>query len=197
MGRTRWARFVGVLGMGAVGAGVLLFGMSQGALAASFAVSGTSFKVGSSNLEGQGFVQFGGIDANVNGQPHVVAVSGFKTATLDKFCQSVFVPSMPIVGDVTMRITAADVGGMSADNLVVGLTDLNGDLVLENPEIGIDASKVNKGPANLKGLPGSFGLQADTAKIANLQQTAWSTTAQTIRFKGMSLTIRTGKQECF
>ena len=47
MGRTRWARFVGVLGMGAVGAGVLLFGMSQGALAASFAVSGTSFKVDS------------------------------------------------------------------------------------------------------------------------------------------------------
>jgi len=196
MGRTRWARFVGVLGIGAVGAGVLLVGMSQGALAASFAVSGTNFKVAASNLEGKGFVQFGGVDAGA-GKVHVVAVSGFRSATLDKFCQSVFVPGMPIVGDVTMRITAADQDGMSADHLVVGLTDLNGDLVLGNPEIGIDANKVTKGPDNLRGLPGSFGLQADTATITNLQQTAWSTTAQTIRFKGMNLTIRQGKQECF
>jgi hypothetical protein len=196
MGRTRWARFVGVLGIGAVGAGALLFGMSQGALAASFAVSGTDFKVSSDSLTGQGFVQFGGVDAG-SGKVHVVAVSGFKTAKLDKFCQSVFVPGMPIVGDVTLRITADGVGGMSADNLVVNLTDLSGDLTLGNPEIGVDASKVNKGPDNLKGLPGSFGLQADTATITGLQQTAWSTTAQTIRFKGMNLTIRQGKQECF
>ncbi len=197
MGRTRWARFVGVLGMGAVGAGVLLFGMSQGALAASFAVSGTSFKVGAKNLTGTGFVQFGGVDASANGQVRVVAVSGFKSATLDKFCQSVFVPHMPIVGDVTMRITAADVGGMSADNMVVGLTDLSGDLVLGSPDIGIDASKVTKGPPGLRGLPGSFGLQADTANITDLRQTAWSTTAQTIRFKGMNLSIRSGQDECF
>ncbi|MEV6240810.1 DUF6230 family protein [Lentzea sp. NPDC051838] len=196
MGRTRWARFVGVLGIGVVGAGALLFGMSQGALAASFAVSGTNFKVSADNLTGKGFVQFGGVDAGA-GQVHVVAVSGFKTASLDKFCQSVFVPGMPIVGDVTMRITADSVGGMSADNLVVNLTDLNGDLVLGNPEIGIDASKVNKGPDGLRGLPGSFGLQADSANIAKLQQTAWATTAQTIRFNGMNLTIRQGKQECF
>jgi len=196
MGRTRWARFVGVLGIGVVGAGALLFGMSQGALAASFAVSGTNFKVSAENLTGQGFVQFGGVDAGA-GKVHVVAVSGFKTARLDKFCQSVFVPGMPIVGDVTMRITADGVGGMSADNLVVNLTDLNGDLVLGNPEIGVDASKVTKGPDNLRGLPGSFGLQADTANITSLQQTAWATTAQTIRFKGMNLTIRQGKQECF
>ncbi|HEX7304997.1 DUF6230 family protein [Lentzea sp.] len=196
MGRTRWARFVGVLGIGTVGAGALLFGMSQGALAASFAVSGTNFKVSSDSLTGQGFVQFGGVDAGA-GQVHVVAVSGFKSATLDKFCQSVFVANMPIVGDITLRITADGVGGMSADNLVVNLTDLSGDLTLGNPEIGVDANKVNKGPDNLRGLPGSFGLQADSANITGLKQTAWSTTAQTIRFKGMNLTIRQGQQECF
>ncbi|MFD9703727.1 DUF6230 family protein [Lentzea sp. NPDC059081] len=196
MGRTRWARFVGVFGIGTVGVGALLFGMSQGALAASFAVSGTNFKVSSDSLTGQGFVQFGGVDAGA-GQVHVVAVSGFKTATLDKFCQSVFVANMPIVGDITLRITADGAGGMSADNLVVNLTDLSGDLTLGNPEIGVDANKVNKGPENLRGLPGSFGLQADSANITGLKQTAWSTTAQTIRFKNMNLTIRQGKQECF
>jgi hypothetical protein len=195
-GRTRWTRFVTVLGVGAVGAGVLMFGMSQGALAASFAVSGSSFKVSASALKGEGFVQFGGVDAG-SGQAHAVAVNGFKKATLDTFCQSVFVPNVPLVGDVTMRITAADVAGMQADNLVVNLTDLTGDLTLGNPQIGVDAGLVNKGPEGLKGQPGGFGLQADTATIAQLRQTAWSTTAQTIKFTGMGLTVRPGRQECF
>lgn len=196
MGRTRWGRFVGVLGIGAVGAGALLFGMSQGALAASFAVSGHDFKVSADSLDGKGFVQFGGVDGGA-GKLNVVAISGFKTATLNKFCQSVFVGDMLFVGDVTLRITADGVGGMSAENLVVNLTDLSGDLELTAPDIGIDAGEVSKGPKDLKGLPGSFGLQADRAQITGLKQTAWSTTAQTIKFKGMNLTIRKGKQECF
>jgi hypothetical protein len=196
MGRTRWARFVGVLGFGAVGAGVLLFGMSQGALAASFAVSGSSFKVSADGLTGQGYVQFGGVDAG-SGQVHPVAVNGFKSASLDKFCQSVFVPGMPVVGDLTMRIEANGKGGMEATNLVVGLTDISGDLTLGNPQIGIDAGTLSKGPEGLKGLPGSFGLQADTVNIGSLRQVAWSTTAQSIKFKGMTLNLRQGKNECF
>ncbi|MFD9741118.1 DUF6230 family protein [Umezawaea sp. NPDC059074] len=195
-GRTRWSRFVAVFGIGAIGAGALMFGMSQGALAASFAVSGSSFKVSADTLTGKGFVQFGGVDAG-SGAAHAVAVNGFKTATLDKFCQSVFVPGVPLVGDVTMRITAADVGGMAAENLVVNLTDLTGDLTLGNPQIGVDAGSLNKGPDGLKGQTGGFGLQADTATIAGLKQTAWSTTAQTIKFTGMGLTVRQGRQECF
>ena len=103
-GRTRWVRFVGTLGLGLVGAVALLFGISQGAFAASFTVSGTSFKVSADRLTGTGFVQFGSIDVG-SGQAHPVAVSGFKTAMLDGFCQSVFLPALPIVGDVTLRIT--------------------------------------------------------------------------------------------
>jgi hypothetical protein len=185
-----------VLGIGAVGAGVLLFGMSQGALAASFAVSGSSFKVSADGLTGQGYVQFGGVDAG-SGQVHPVAVNGFRSASLDKFCQSVFVPNMPVVGDLTMRIEANGRGGMEATNMVVGLTDISGDLTLGNPQIGIDAGTLTKGPEGLKGLPGSFGLQADTVNIAALRQVAWSTTAQSIKFKGMTLNLRQGKNECF
>jgi hypothetical protein len=168
-GRTRWSRFVAV------------------------------FKVSASTLTGKGFVQFGGVDAG-SGQAHAVAVNGFRTATLDKFCQSVFVPGVPLVGDVTMRITAADVGGMYAENLVVNLTDLTGDLTLDNPQNGVDAGAVTEkgpGPAGLKGQAGGFGLQADNATITGLKQTAWSTTAQTIKFTGMGLTVRQGRQECF
>ncbi|TWP53747.1 cholesterol esterase [Lentzea tibetensis] len=196
MGRTRWSRFVGVLGAGAVGAGFLLFGMSQGALAASFAVSGSSFKVSADGLRGDGFVQFGSVDAG-SGQAHAVAVNGFRKATLDSFCQSVFMGSLPLVGDVTMKITAAGNGSMTADNLVVGLTDLNGDLTVTNPQIGVDAGQVDKGPEGLKGTPGAFALQADSAVIGSARLVAWSTTAQTIRFKGLGLSVRQGKQECF
>lgn len=198
-GRTRWTRFVAVFGIGAVGAGVLMFGMSQGALAASFAVSGSNFKVSASKLTGTGFVQFGGVDVG-SGKAHPVAVNGFQTATLDKFCQSVFVPGVPLVGDVTMRITAADAGGMVADNLVVNLTDLTGDLTLDKPQIGVDAGQMaekGSGPAGLKGESGGFGLQAASATINGLKQTAWSTTAQTIKFTGMGLTVREGREECF
>ena len=195
-GRTRWLRFVGVLGVGAVGAGALMFGMSQGALAASFTVSGSSFKVSADNLSGDGMVQFGSVDTGAQ-EAHAVAVNGFKSASLDNFCQSVYIPNVPFVGDATMRISAPGKGGMSADNLVVNLTDLNGDLTLDHPQIGVDASKLNKGPDGVVGAPGGFGLQADHATIAKLQQTAWSTTAQTIRFNGMSLTVRPGKSECY
>jgi hypothetical protein len=86
---------------------------------------------------------------------------------------------------------------MAAENLVVNLTDLTGDLTLGNPQIGVDAGAVDKGPDGLKGQAGGFGLQADTATIAGLKQTAWSTTAQTIKFTGMGLTVRQGRQECF
>jgi hypothetical protein len=195
-GRTRWRRFVAMLAAGGVGAGVLMVGMSQGALAASFAVSGSSFKVSADSLKGQGLVQFGGMDQGA-GAAHPVVVNGFKSATLDNFCQSVFMPRVPLVGDVTLRITAGGAGGMSADNLVVGLSELTGDLALTGPEIGVDAGQVNKGPAGVKGLPGSFGIQADSASISRLRQTAWSTTAQTIRFRGMGMNVQPGRAECF
>ncbi|GDY32386.1 DUF6230 family protein [Gandjariella thermophila] len=195
-GRTRWLRFLAVLAAGGVGAGVLMVGMSQGALAASFAVSGTSFKSSADALHGQGLVQFGGVDQGA-GAAHPVVVNGFRSATLDNFCQSVFMPAVPVVGDVTLRITAGGRGAMSADNLVVGLDQLTGDLTLDNPQIGVDAGQLGKGPAGVRGVPGTFGIQADSAFIGSLRQTAWSTTAQTLRFKGMGMTVKLGRSECF
>ncbi|KAA2259501.1 cholesterol esterase [Solihabitans fulvus] len=197
-GRTRWTRFAAVLGAGAVGAGVLMFGLSQGAFAASFAVSGQSFKVSADTLDGSGYVQYGSVDrtetTDANGKPvtvgHAVAVNGFKSATLGKFCQSVYLTHLPFIGDATMRIEAPGADGMHAENMVVDLTELNGDLTLTNPHIGVDAGSIG-------GAPNSFGLTADSAKITNLQQTAWATTAQTITFKGMHLGVATGKNECF
>ncbi|GAA0600231.1 DUF6230 family protein [Kutzneria viridogrisea] len=194
-GRTRWTRFAATLAVGGVGAGVLLVGLSQGALAASFTVSGSSFKVSADHLQGDGFVQFGSLAASTDA-PHPVARNGFRKATLDNFCQSVFLPKLPILGDLTMRITAAGPGGMQASDLVVDVAQVDGDFTLTNPQIGVDASQVSGGPAGVVGRPGDFGMQADKVSIDKVRQTAWGTSAQTIAFKGMSLRIVPGQQEC-
>ena len=195
-GRTRWLRFVGTLAVGGVLAGGLLVGLSQGALAASFSVSGSSFKVSADNLNGDGFVQFGWVAASSTAA-HPVARNAFRSATLDNFCQSVFLPNTPILGDLTMRITAAGAGGMKASNLIVDVAQVDGNFTLTNPEIGVDASQVSGGPAGVAGRPGDFGMQADKISIGSLKQVAWGTSAQTIAFNGMSLRIVSGNQQCF
>ncbi|MEU3623205.1 cholesterol esterase [Amycolatopsis coloradensis] len=195
-GRTRWVRFAGVLGGAFAMAALLITGLSQGALAASFTVSGGAFQVSADKLVGEGFVQYGDVDRGAT-DAHVVAIGAFRKATLDNFCQSVFLPKIPLVGDTTLVLTSGGPGGMAATDIIIGIASLTGDLTLTNTQIGIDASQLSKGPEAAKGRPGAFGLQADTATIGSLRQIAWSTNAQTLRLKNLSLSLRSGKNECF
>ncbi len=195
-GRTRWARFAGIFGMALAGAALLLTGLSQGALAASFAVSGSAFKISADKLVGEGFVLYGDVDQGAD-EAHAVAVGAFRKATMDNFCQSVFLPKLPLVGDVTLVLTSGGPGGMESTDIIIGIASLTGDLLLTGTHIGIDAARLSKGPEAAKGRPGSFGLQADGATIGQLRQTAWSTTAQTLRLKNLALSLRSGKNECF
>lgn len=196
VGRVNWVRFAGTLGLGLIAAVVVLMGVAKGALAASFTVSGTSFKVTATKLVGTGFVQFGGVDQG-SGAAHPVAVSGFRSAVLDDFCQSVLLKSLPGVGDVTLRLTSGGPGGMAATDLVIGVAALSGDLTLTNPQIGVDAAQADKGPGGLRGTPGGFAQQADEATILALRQTSWSTTAHTLRLKNLDLSLRQGAEECY
>ncbi|GGM35715.1 cholesterol esterase [Longimycelium tulufanense] len=194
-GRTRWLRFGAVFGGTLVAAGVLLTGIAEGTLNASFAVSGTSFKASANEMRGYGYAQYGDIDKELGDKKaHPVAVNAIKRAELDNFCQSVVVPA-PVIGDVTMRIEAPGTKGMKAENLLLNAESIKGNLSLKNAEIGRDASTLNKGAG--KGQPGSFGLQADEVTVTSLRQTAWSTTASTLSFDGMSLGLTMGKNECF
>ncbi|MBB5957173.1 hypothetical protein FHS29_003766 [Saccharothrix tamanrassetensis] len=195
-GRTRWLRFIAVLCTGLAGAAVLLVGLSQGALAASFAVSGTSFKISADKLEGTGFVQFGGVDQGA-GAAHPVAVSAFRTVVLDNFCQSVALRGLPLVGDVTLRMESGGPGGMSATDIVMGVEALSGDLTLVNPQIGVDAGHVTKGPAGVVGQPGGFAQQADKATIVMPREVAWSAAAHTLRLANLKMTLHTGSGECY
>lgn len=89
----------------AVGAGALVFLTAQGAIAASFAVSGDSFKVAVDRLDGKGFVQYGGIDVSKDGVKHPVQVSAIREATIRGMCQSVLVKTP--LGPLTVQRTGS------------------------------------------------------------------------------------------
>lgn len=203
VGRTRWRRFAAAAVPSVAAAGALVVLMANGAIAASFAVSGQSFKVSGDSLDGTGFVQFGGFDASLGPQdtkvPHAVVISGIKHATIHNLCQSVLT-SVPGLGDFTLQIHAGTASDkpVTADDLVIDLTQLDGDATFTNIQIGVDETKLNKGPTDNQNVgQGVFGQQADTVHIDHLKQTALATNAGTFTLPGLSLSISKGDHECF
>ena len=209
-GRTRWRRFVALLVPAFVAAFALVLGMANGAIAASFSVSGSQFKVSANLLDGKGFVQYGGFASEkgaktlADGSPdptdqrnHPVAVSGIASATLTNLCQSVKVPNLPLT--MVLRSGREEGKPVTATNLLIDMSSLKGDASFDNVQIGIDASSLSKGGPNARGIPGGFGQQADRVVINNLQQVAWSTTAGQFNLVGLDLSLSTGSkaEECF
>jgi hypothetical protein len=107
-GRTNWRKFAVSIGVPLAVAAGLVLALEQGALAASFTVSGSSFKLSADDLNGTGFTQYAGALSNAKG-PYIAAMSGIKSADLTKLCQTVDAPS-PLGGDIVMRIDAGDPG---------------------------------------------------------------------------------------
>lgn len=196
-GRTRWRRFLPMMGLSlfaAVGIGALI---SQGALAASFTVSGQQFKVSADSMDGTGFVNYGTVDVTARNQPKPVAVAAMKTATLHDMCQSV-VTSLPVIGDTTLVIHAGQGDDpVTANDLFIDMSQMNGDATFTNMEIGTDASTLTKGPSNAKGQQDMFSQQADTIHVDNLRQVAWASSAGVFHLNGMSMSVTTGSHECF
>jgi hypothetical protein len=176
--------------------------MGQGALAASFSVSGQQFKVTADSLDGKGFVQYGALDVQHDGTPVPVAVSAFNSATIHNLCQSVVIP-VPLVGNVTMKLTAG--GGstpVTAKNLYIDLDQLNANATFTNINIGVAAGE-NTSPgikSGDKADPNGFAQEADEAKLTDVKQTAWATSAGTFKLSGLNLGLHKGSGsgvECY
>ncbi|QIZ99395.1 DUF6230 family protein [Leifsonia sp. PS1209] len=177
----------------AVVSSLLMAGVANGAVPVSFAVSGSQFQISASQLDGTGFSQYAGVAPDTAGKDHQVAIANIKSATLADLCQSV-VTDTPM-GKVGLLITAGGGGSpASASDLQIGMTDLKGDSTFGNIRIGVDASTVNTAA---KGGVGDFAQDADTVKIANLQQTAWSTQASVFTLTGMHVQLTDGSKGCF
>jgi len=179
--------------------------LAQGALAASFSVSGQSFKVSADRLDGTGFSQYGAIDSGYtldgNKTAHPVAVSAFKNAKITNMCQSVVTPDIPLLGSVSLVLKAG--GGdtpVEADNLYIDVEDLQANATFRGIDIGVAAKDASKGPGLKSGdtaNPYGFAQQADSATLTDVKQTAWATTAGTFKLSGLKMSVAKGKNECY
>jgi hypothetical protein len=196
-GRTSWRRFAVLCVPGFAATAALAIALANGALAASFAVSGQEFKVSASSLDGDGFAQYGKVDRNAKGKLLPVAVTAIKTAKMNNLCQSV-VTKLPIFGSISLNLTAGTgKKPVEATDLFVDATQLSGNASFNNIEIGRDASTLDKGPKNGRGLQELFGQQSDNVRITHLHQTAWSTNAGKFRLNNLSMKVNKGTKECF
>lgn len=194
-GKVAWRRYAMILAPSLVLAGGVVALTGQGALAASFAVSGDSFKLSADTLDGTGFTSYSSVDSGTNGANHPVTPSGFKTAELGNICQSV-VSDTPF-GKVMMKLTAGAKAPVKATNLVADFDQLSGDIVFTDYQSGIDASTM-EGAA--KGPVGGWGQTAAKIHIDNLKQRTWSTTAGSFALQGLSIDVsfvKDGSKECF
>jgi len=199
-GGTRWKRFAVVMVPSVAATAAIGVALSQGALAASFSVSGQQFKVTADKLDGTGFVQYGAVDSTKAGKKPV-AVVGFNSAQIRNLCQSVVVP-VPVFGDVTMKLSAGAGNGpkVEAKKLYIDADDISANATFNNIDIGVSADDTTKGPGPSKGdkyLPGSFAQQADSATFEDVKQRAWATTAGTFKLSGLKMAVKKGKNECY
>ncbi|MFF3463792.1 DUF6230 family protein [Streptomyces sp. NPDC001984] len=204
-GGTRWKRFAVVMVPSVAATACIGVALAQGALAASFSVSGQSFKVTADKLDGTGFEQYGAVDAGytLDGKKtaHPVAVSAFKKAEITNLCQSVVTPNVPFFGSVSLILKAG--GGstpVEADNIYIDVADLNADATFSNIDIGVAAKDADKGPGIKSGdqtNPYGFAQQADKAVLTDVKQTAWATTAGTFKLSGLHMSLSTDAKECY
>jgi hypothetical protein len=198
LGRTSWKRLGLVMLPTVVAAGALTVAMANGAIAASFAVSGQQFRLTAGSLNGSGFVEYGSIDQKVDGTPVPVAISAFKSADITNLCQSV-VTTLPVIGNVTLTIKAGTGSSpVHADNLVIDLTQLNANTAtFTNINIGQDASTLGGSAPGATGAKGLFGQQAEKADLSGVQQIAYSTNAGSFQLHDMTMGLTMGNSPCF
>ncbi|KKD02921.1 DUF6230 family protein [Streptomyces sp. WM6386] len=205
-GGTRWKRFAVVMVPSVAATAAIGVALAQGALAASFSVSGQSFKVTADKLVGTGFSQYGALDTGytLDGKKtaHAVAVSGFKSASITGMCQSVVTPNIPILGSVSLVLKAGGGGTpVQAENLYIDVEELEADATFENIDIGVAAKDASKGPGMKGGgeqaNPFGFAQQADKATLTDVKQTAWATTAGTFKLSGLKMSLSSGVKECY
>jgi hypothetical protein len=198
-GRVRWLRFAAIALPSLALSGAVVGLTAGGALASSFSVSGQQFEVSADSLTGTGFQQFGTVDTESGNTPVAVAETEISSATITSLCQSVTTDFPMGLGDFTLKITAGSGSTpVTASSLIIDANQLSGSTAtFKNISIGQDASTLNEDPGAPVGAAGTFGQQADSITISNLQQTALSTSAGTFTLPGFALALTPGSNGCF
>ncbi|MEU4130389.1 DUF6230 family protein [Streptomyces wuyuanensis] len=202
-GRTRWRRFAAVLVPSVAAAAALGVGMAEGALAASFLISGRTFQISADTLKVRGLSIYGMVDVTRKGTPVPVTVTGFRHAEISGLCQSVVVP-IPVIGPYTLRLTGGEGERVEAKNMFIDSKALSiGRAEFEDIETGVAAGAVDKGPVNPGDRhsryfdPDGIAQQARSADLTDVQVTAVAVTAATLNVPDLTMRLKQGSRECF
>ncbi|WP_419992623.1 DUF6230 family protein [Streptomyces boninensis] len=169
--------------------------MAEGAMAATFAVSGTNFKVSSGKLSSDGLASYVDVDRSADGKGHPVSLLAMNNVKLSTICQSTKVKTP--VGTVVFRLQAGgDAGPVTADKLVIDADDLTGDSQFGSAQIGRDAASLNNVPG-VKGKSGGFGLQVDDVNVKGVRSRAWTAMGGNFKLKGMRINLGLDGKECY
>ncbi|WP_255948148.1 DUF6230 family protein [Streptomyces odontomachi] len=194
-GRTAWKKSAVVAVPAVLAVGVLATLMSQGALAASFAVSGTNFKMSSGHLVSAGLSSYVQVDRSGDGAKHAVSLLALKDVRLSDICQSTRIDTP--IGTVVFRLTAGgDAGTVTAGSLTIDGDSLSGDSNFGAAQIGRDAGTLDAVPG-VKGPAGTFGMQVKDVDVTKVHSSAWSAMGGDFRLKGMSISLRKDGKECY
>src|SRR5689334_3132433 len=135
----RWGRFAATLAASLTVTGALLVAISQGTLAASFAVSGRDMKVSANRIEGHGYVTYPAVVTSADGRKHPVTVVAVKSGRVWGLCQSSQIPTP--LGRFVLRLNSpAQAGSVRVSDLKVSATSINADLDFGSLQINRDAA---------------------------------------------------------
>jgi hypothetical protein len=184
-------------------AAALGIGMAQGALAASFLISGQKFQVALDTLDVRGLSIYGMVDVTRKGALVPVVVTGASRAEISGLCQSVVVP-IPVLGPYTLRVTGGERRRVEAKNLFLDATSLSSSQAnFDDLDIGVAAGAVSKGPISRGDRnsrffdPNGFAQQADSASLSDVRFTTVAVSAATFNVPDLAVRLRQGHHECF
>ncbi|MFF5444936.1 DUF6230 family protein [Streptomyces sp. NPDC012888] len=203
-GGTRWKRFALVMVPSVAAAAAVGVGLAQGALAASFSVSGQDFKVSADRLKGDNLIQYGGF-AKGNDlktgevKHHPVTISGFSRAEITNMCQSLVTPTP--FGNITLQLRTGHKGTPAvAENIYLDVAELDADAHFKDLDIGVavgDGSHVTKPQPGTVTNKYAFSQRAKEATLTKVRQKAWATTAGTFTLPDLKLRLMGGDQPCY
>ncbi|GAA3909433.1 DUF6230 family protein [Streptomyces lannensis] len=202
-GRTSWRRFGAILVPSLAAAAALGIGMAQGALAASFLISGQRFQLSADILSGRGVSIYPMVDVTRKGALVPVVVLGFRHAQINRLCLSVVIP-IPVLGPYTLVVTGGTGRPVEAANLFIDATSVAAAQAnTKNIDIGVAAGAVTKGPINPKDRnsrwfdPNVFAQQAQSVVLKNVRVISVATSAGTLNVPNFRMRVEQGNNPCF
>ncbi|MFV2175864.1 DUF6230 family protein [Actinomadura sp. LOL_016] len=174
---------------------VLAFGMAQGALPASFAVSGRQMKVSADELSGQGFDLYRAVVHSADGDDHPVLTLTMRSARVVGLCQSAAVDTP--LGRYTVRLSAKDPARPSrVHGLSISATDVDADVDFRSLLLNRDAGGLGA-DAPTTGSPGDFGVGADGFVVTNVRADAWLVAGGSFQVTGLDVSFGRDVPACF